>query len=242
MGIPAASGAIQSVRKVGWKPVAGAASCGDRRRRSTAAWPQVGYFSGRSAKRAHLWTYVVPNVPRNVTRNVTNDQTEVSTAHPLEVLYREHEGLLRSIAQYRYRIPQCDAEALVHDIFASFLERQPEAYDMKAFLIGSINNACKHYWRKRQHEEPLLPHHELTPNDDEAAKLERWALRLSLGATLARLGGKCSETLRRYYLRDESAESIAQELDTSPAYIWQLLSSCRKRARQIYSAITRSGS
>jgi RNA polymerase sigma factor (sigma-70 family) len=185
---------------------------------------------------------VAPNVPRNVTRNVTNDQTEVSTAHPLEVLYREHEGLLRSIAQYRYRIPQCDAEALVHDIFTSFLERQPEAYDMKAFLIGSINNACKHYWRKRQHEEPLLPQHELTPSDDEAAKLERWALRLSLGATLARLGGKCSETLRRYYLRDESAESIAQELDTSPAYIWQLLSSCRKRARQIYSAITRSGS
>lgn len=241
MGIPA-SGAVQSVRIVGWKPVAGAASCGAGRHRGAAARPQVGYFSGRSEKRAHLWTYVAPNVPRNVTRNVTNDQTEVSTAHPLEVLYREHEGLLRSIAQYRYRIPQCDAEALVHDIFASFLERQPEAYDVKAFLIGSINNACKHYWRKREHEEPLLPHHELTPNDDEAAKLERWALRLSLGATLARLGGKCSETLRRYYLRDESAESIAQELDTSPAYVWQLLSSCRKRARQIYSAITRSGS
>jgi RNA polymerase sigma factor (sigma-70 family) len=235
MGNPAANGAVQSVRIVGWKPVAGAASCGARRRRRAAAWPQVVYFSGRSAKRAHLWW-------ANVTPNVTDDQTEVSTAHPLEVLYREHEGLLRSIAQYRYRIPKCDAEALVHDIFASFLERQPEAYDMKAFLIGSINNACKHYWRKRQHEEPLLPHHELTPSDDEAAKLERWALRLSLGATLARLGGKCSETLRRYYLRDESAESIAQELDTSPAYIWQLLSSCRKRARQIYRAITRSGS
>jgi RNA polymerase sigma factor (sigma-70 family) len=170
---------------------------------------------------------------------VTNDQSEMSTAHPLEVLYREHEALLRSIAQFRYRVPPCDAEALVHDIFASFLERQPDAYDAKAFLIGSINNACKHYWRKRQYEEPLLPHHELTPSDDEAAKLERWALRLSLGATLARLGGKCSETLRRYYLRDESAESIAQELETSPAYIWQLLSSCRKRARQIYCSITR---
>ncbi|HEV7573203.1 MAG TPA: sigma-70 family RNA polymerase sigma factor [Thermoanaerobaculia bacterium] len=173
---------------------------------------------------------------------VTNDQSEFSTVHPLDAVYREHESLLRSIAQYRFRVPPCDAEALVHDIFASFLERQPDAYDIKAFLIGSINNACRHYWRKRQHEEPLLPHHELTPSDDEAAKLERWALRLSLGATLARLGGKCSETLRRYYLRDESAESIALELDTSPAYVWQLLSSCRKRARQIYSSITRSPS
>jgi RNA polymerase sigma factor (sigma-70 family) len=239
MGNPAANRAVERVRISGWKPAAGAGSCGDRRCREAAARPQVLYFSGRSPRRAYLWW---ANVTPNVTPNVTDDQSQVPTAHPLEVLYREHEGLLRSIAQYRYRIPPCDAEALVHDIFASFLERQPEAFDVKAFLIGSINNACKHYWRKRQNEEPLLPHHELTPNDDEAAKLERWALRLSLGATLARLGGKCSETLRRYYLHDESAESIAQELDTSPAYVWQLLSSCRKRARQIYTAITRSGS
>ena len=239
MGNPAANRAVERVRNVGWKPAAGAGSRGDCRCREAAVRPQVLYFSGRSARRAYLWW---ANVTPNVTPNVTDDQSQVPTVHPLEVLYREHEGLLRSIAQYRYRIPPCDAEALVHDIFASFLERQPEAYDMKAFLVGSINNACKHYWRKRQNEEPLLPHHDLTPNDDEAAKLERWALRLSLGATLARLGGKCSETLRRYYLRDESAESIAEELDTSPAYVWQLLSSCRKRARQIYTAITRSGS
>src|ERR1019366_830766 len=141
---------------------------------------------------------------------VTNYHSDTLASQSLDVLYREHEGLLRSIAQYRYRICSSDAEALVHDIFASFLERQPEALDPKAFLIGSINNACKHYWRKREHEVPLLPQHELTPNDDEAAKLERWALRLSLASTLTRLGGKCSETLRRYYLRDESAESIAQ--------------------------------
>jgi len=173
---------------------------------------------------------------------VTNYHSDTLASQSLDVLYREHEGLLRSIAQYRYRICSSDAEALVHDIFASFLERQPDALDPKAFLIGSINNACKHYWRKREREVPLLPHHELTPNDDEAEKLERWALRLSLASTLTRLGGKCSETLRRYYLRDESAESIAQELDTSPAYIWQLLSSCRKRARQIFQTITHSRS
>jgi RNA polymerase sigma factor (sigma-70 family) len=231
MGNSAANGAEERFRKSKGKLFSRMAPCGSNRRHRAAAWPQVGYFSGRSAKSAHLWW-----------ATVTNDQSEFSTVHPLDAVYREHESLLRSIAQYRFRVPPCDAEALVHDIFASFLERQPDAYDIKAFLIGSINNACRHYWRKRQHEEPLLPHHELTPSDDEAAKLERWALRLSLGATLARLGGKCSETLRRYYLRDESAESIALELDTSPAYVWQLLSSCRKRARQIYSSITRSPS
>ena len=231
MGNSAANGAEERFRTSKGKHSCSVAPWGSRRRRRAAAWPQVGYFSGTSAKYAQLWW-----------ATVTNDQSEFSTVHPLDAVYREHESLLRAIARHRFRVPDCDAEALVHDIFASFLERQPDAYDIKAFLIGSINNACRHYWRKRQHEEPLLPHHELTPSDDEAAKLERWALRLSLGATLARLGGKCSETLRRYYLRDESAESIAQELDTSPAYVWQLLSSCRKRARQIYSSITRSRS
>jgi RNA polymerase sigma factor (sigma-70 family) len=230
IGNPAANGADERFCKSRGKLSSATARCGGNRRRRAAAW-QVGYFSGRSTKSARLWW-----------TTVTNDQYEYSAAHPLDAIYREHESLLRAIARHRFRVPDCDAEALVHDIFASFLERQPDAYDVKAFLIGSINNACRHYWRKRQHEEPLLPHHELTPSADEAAKLERWALRLSLGATLARLGGKCSETLRRYYLRDESVESIAKELDTSPAYIWQLLSSCRKRARQIYSAITRSRS
>lgn len=168
-----------------------------------------------------------------------HDRSDLPRANALELLYREHEAVMRAIAQYRYRIPPADAEALVHDVFASFLERQPETFDAKAYLIGSINNACKYYWRKRQHEAPLLPEHELTPNDDEARRLEQWTLRVSLGATLARLGGKCSETLRRYYLRDESAESIAEQLDTSTAYVWQLLSSCRKRARQIYHTLTK---
>ena len=214
-----------------------------------------GRWEWRSGTRRHRLSFGTDRRSRTVcasggTRNrahsrwaiVTTFHTDTAASQSLDVLYREHEGLLRSIAQCRYRICSSDAEALVHDIFASFLERQPEALDPKAFLIGSINNACKHYWRKREREVPLLPHHDLTPNDDEAAKLERWALRLSLASTLTRLGGKCSETLRRYYLRDESAESIAQELDTSQAYIWQLLSSCRKRARQIYQTITHSRS
>src|SRR5438270_12406556 len=101
------------------------APCRGSHRRRAAAWPQVGYFSGTSPKSAHLWW-----------ATVTNDQSEFSTVHPLDAVYREHESLLRAIARHRFRIPDCDAEALVHDIFASFLARQPDAYDMKAFLIG----------------------------------------------------------------------------------------------------------
>jgi RNA polymerase sigma factor (sigma-70 family) len=161
-----------------------------------------------------------------------------SAVQTLEVLYREHAPLLRANARRRFQIPEEDIGALVHDVFTSFLERQPQADDVRAFLLGAINNACKHYWRQRQHETPLLPEHEDTPDSSTEEELEQWALVLSLGATLARLGTKCRETLRRYYLREEKPEAIATHLDTTIAYIFQLLSTCRKRAREIFRDLT----
>jgi RNA polymerase sigma factor (sigma-70 family) len=166
------------------------------------------------------------------------DDDRPSAVQTLDVLYREHAPLLRANARRRFSIPEEDIGALVHDVFVSFLERQPQVDDVRAFLLGAINNACKHYWRKRQHETPLLPEHEDTADSSTQDELERWALVLSLGATLARLGTKCRETLRRYYLREEKAEAIATHLDTTIAYIFQLLSTCRKRAREIFRDLT----
>ena len=49
-----------------------------------------------------------------------------------------------------------------------------------------------------------------------------------------------TETLRRYYLDEENPRDIAEHLDTSAAYVMQLLSNCRKRAREIYCRLTRA--
>lgn len=163
-----------------------------------------------------------------------------SAAQLLERLYREHAPLLCATARHRHRIPSEDVEALVHDIFASLLERRPQVEDMRAFLLGAMQNAARHYWRKRRHESPLLDEHASTADESTAAGLERWSTNLSLGATLAQLGPKCRETLRRYYLDEEKPCAIAEHLDTSAAYVMQLLSSCRKRAREIYCRITRA--
>lgn len=162
-----------------------------------------------------------------------------SAAQMLDVLYREHAPLLCATARHRYGIPYDDVRALVHDIFASLLERRPQVEDMRAFLLGAMQNAARYYWRKRRHESPLLDEHEETADESTSAGLERWSTRISLAAALAQLGPKCRETLRRYYLDEEKPCDIAQRLDTSAAYVMQLLSSCRKRAREIYCKITR---
>jgi RNA polymerase sigma factor (sigma-70 family) len=155
-----------------------------------------------------------------------------------ESLYTEYGLLLRAIAMRRYHVPPDDAEALVHDIFAAYLERSAYVRDAKGWLIGAIGNASSNYIRKRRPEAVLLPEHEETVDGEAEARIEGWMRHVTVTAMLSRLGDKCRETLRRYYLSEESKEAIAEHLDTSPAYVLQLLVTCRKRAQEILRSLS----
>ncbi|HEY2323311.1 MAG TPA: sigma-70 family RNA polymerase sigma factor [Thermoanaerobaculia bacterium] len=156
-----------------------------------------------------------------------------------ESLYTEYGLLLRTIAMRRYHVPPDDAEALVHDIFAAYLERSGYVRDAKGWLIGAIGNASCNYIRKRRPEAQLLPEHEEAIDEGTEERIEGWMRHATITAMLSRLGDKCRETLRRYYLREESKEAIAEHLDTSPAYVLQLLVTCRKRAQEILQNLSR---
>jgi RNA polymerase sigma factor (sigma-70 family) len=152
-----------------------------------------------------------------------------------EALYAEYGLLLRSIAMRRYGIPPDDAEALVHDTFIAYLERHTKINSLKPWLMGAVSNACKHYWRDRKRECPLPDDYEATadPASNDTANEVAW--RITVAGLVARLGEQCRETLKRYYWRDESKESIATTLSLSPGYVLHLLSSCRQRIREMLS-------
>jgi RNA polymerase sigma factor (sigma-70 family) len=156
-----------------------------------------------------------------------------STEEAFESLYTEYGLLLRTIAMRRYRVPPDDAEALVHDVFAAYFERRAHVRNAKAWLIGAIGNASSNYVRKRRPEAELLPEHEDAPDEASAARFEEWLRRSTIAAIFARLGQRCRETLRRYYLREESKEHIAVQLETSPGNVLQLLVTCRRRAQEL---------
>lgn len=156
-----------------------------------------------------------------------------STGEAFESLYEEHGLLLRTIAMRRYHIPPDDAEALVHDIFAAYLERREHVRDAKGWLTGAIKFASLNYLRKRKPESPLLAEHEETPDAAAEARFEQWLRRSTIASVLARLGSRCRETLRGYYLREESKERIAEQLETSPGNVLQLLVTCRRRAQEL---------
>lgn len=157
-----------------------------------------------------------------------------ATEAAFEALYTQYGVLLRSIAMRRFRVPPDDAEALVHDTFVAYLERHTVIHDVKGWLIGAVSNACKHYWRDRQHEAPLLPEHDETADPAAPTTVERWMQRSAVVAVLAQLGVKCRETLRRYYLNEEPKEVIAEGLSTSPGYVLKLLIACRRRAHELF--------
>lgn len=150
----------------------------------------------------------------------------------LDALYEQYGVLLRSIAMRRYRVPPDDAEALVHDTFIAYMQRRNAVREVKPWLMGAVGHACKHYWRDRKREAPLPDGIEQMPDIAADVGNDQVIDRLSVAAALARLGDKCRETLHRYYFREETKESIAHALSTSPAYVLQLLVSCRRRVRE----------
>lgn len=189
--------------------------------------PEPVPVSSRRGTSGGLWSTV---------RSVT-DQSPTN-AKEFEALYTEYGVLLRGIAIRRYNIPPDDAEALVHDIFTAYLQRREYVRELKGWLIGAIGNASKDYLRRRKREEPLLPEHDQRPDQAAEEKAERWMTTMTMATVMARLGEKCRETIRRYYFHEESKESIAEQLATSPGYVLQLLVSCRRRVRELHDAMS----
>jgi RNA polymerase sigma factor (sigma-70 family) len=148
--------------------------------------------------------------------------------------YRLHADLLREIAERKFGVPTDDAEALVNDVFMSFLIRTAEIRDPRRWLIGAVCHASRGYLRRTRRTEPLP-----ADIDDRAdplvADLEnRLVNSMTVAIALSRLGNKCRCTLRMYYAEGYSAAEIAEELGTTSGYVMQLLHTCRKRARAIY--------
>jgi len=169
--------------------------------------------------------------------------TEDSGNSPEDIqqLYIEHGVIMRAVAMRRFRIPPGDAEDIVHDALVDLLERPAHPHNPRGWLLGNVKHRCKHYWRDRSKEAPLLPEHSETIDTAPESTLEEWERRLTVSAMLARIGPKCRETLRGFYLSDETNAALAQRLRKAPTYIYVLLSACRRRLSELFKATRSKG-
>lgn len=180
----------------------------------------------------------VPRNPKDITLEVPSSDGGRNVA---DEMYIQHAPLLRRIAIRKFQVPSCDADALVHDVFLNcLLTARNIRTDLRGYLIAAICNACRNYWRTRRSEQRVFADDEHAAADVVADDLfDGLALNLVVASTLARLGRRCRELLRRYYLNGEATPAIAAAMNTTPANVNYLMHVCRKHARVVYDAITR---
>ena len=159
-------------------------------------------------------------------------------------LYLEYAPLLRRVAVRKFNVPPAEAEALVHDVFINYLVTPRRVTDrhLKAYLVASICNASRNYWRSRHVEARVFAGAcdvSRAASHDEV--LEGLPRNLTIASTLAKLGARCREVLHRYYLRGEPTPAVAAAMKTTASNVNYLMHVCRKRMRAIYEQITRVG-
>jgi len=186
-----------------------------------------------------------PAMPRSGTTMGGTQACAPATAAAAGQLYLDYAPLLRRVAVRKFNVPPAEAEALVHDVFINYLVTPRRVMDrhLRAYLVASICNASRNYWRSRHTEARVFATGACdvarAASADEV--LEGLARNLTVASTLAKLGARCREVLQRYYLRAEATPAIAAAMKTTAGNVNYLVHVCRKRARAIYEQITRVG-
>lgn len=154
-----------------------------------------------------------------------------------EEAYLQYAPRLRRIATGRFGIAPPDADALVHDVFATYFLHAESVRKLEPYLIGAICNAARYHLRRAGSTQDLFCDQTpcaATPDDALANEIER---KVMVSRMLARVGGRCRDLLHRYYINGETTEAIACGMQTKPATVLVFLSRCRARARQAFQSM-----
>lgn len=155
-----------------------------------------------------------------------------------EALYLEHRTLLLFVACRKFRVPDCDAEGLIQEVFLSYLQSGTRIENVRAWLVAAVCNASRHYWRTQGRTESLPDDFHESSDPGSHGLADKFAMQITIRQALQYLQPKCKETLWLHYFEGRSASDVARELDTTTRYAEKLIHNCLKRVREIYMTIT----
>jgi DNA-directed RNA polymerase specialized sigma24 family protein len=143
--------------------------------------------------------------------------------------YDAHYDAVRYITTRQFRVPDDDADQLIHDVYVAFIRHHATIANDEAWLVHAARNACRNYWRDLKRTEDL-PTELIAPSPDIDGKLD--LLRMLRG-----LSARCREILIRY-AQGFSAEHIAQHCagSQSKKYGRNMISACVNAARAALGA------
>ena len=183
-----------------------------------------------------------------ISANTTAEEPVQSTAVPppldapaevdIGVMYVEYRMLLLSVACRKFRIPECEAENLIQEVFLSYLQAGTRIENAKAWLVAAMCNASRHYWRAQGRTESLPDDYGERCDPSSNGVADRVAQELTLHQALDYLQPRCRQTLYLHYFEGRSAGDVAREMETTNRYAEKLIHNCLKRVREIYLSIT----
>src|SRR5439155_3481491 len=74
-----------------------------------------------------------------------------------DAVYNQNVPLMIGVAVERFHISESEAQTLAHQVFLAFFLKVDDIRDRRAWFLGAICNACRHYQRMRARDVELPP-------------------------------------------------------------------------------------
>lgn len=147
-------------------------------------------------------------------------------------LVERYSRYVYAICTQAFRLPSADAEDVFQETFTRVYERLGALRDDDAFrpwLAQLTRRLCIDRLRAGAREQPVEEELLADESSDELARLDE---ALAVREALGELSGNCREILDRFFCRDESYRTIAEELDLPAGTIASRISRCLARLRE----------
>lgn len=155
---------------------------------------------------------------------------------PFERLYDDYFDLLVQISVHKFRVPDSEAETLVHDVLLTYLRRSELIVDLRGWLVGAICHASRHYWRLNGRTVPAESDIELDRIDPKSLRiLDSLPAQLAAREALERLSPRYQHVLHMRFFEGCTVPEIAQRLGVKTKAAQKLLTRCLRRAERLYS-------
>jgi RNA polymerase sigma factor (sigma-70 family) len=151
-----------------------------------------------------------------------------------DAVYHENVPLMIGIAVDRFHISESDSQTLAHQIFLTFFLKADDIRDRRAWFLGAICNASRHYLRMRARDVELPPEMADKPDPEFKRIMDSLPDTLAAREAFNCLTSRCQLALRLHYLDGYSIPEIAAQLHITVGYAKKLVSRCLRQARERY--------
>ena len=154
-----------------------------------------------------------------------------------EAIYEHYFGLLLQIACFKFRVPETEAEALIHDVLISYLRKSDSVHDLRSWLIGGICFASRHYWRQYGRS-IVIDEKEAERDRVDPASLhvvDSLTDQLAAREALERLNPRYQQVLYMRYFEGCTIAEMGARLGIKPKSAQKLITKALRRAEKLYT-------